>query len=70
MKVIKNGKKIETSYSEVCHDLDFNPDVHFVKITNHGTITFTAGKSEEIKSLRRACEVKGYKIAKSLLDRT
>lgn len=56
------------SYDEVCNNLGFNPDVHFVEITNRGTITFTCGKPNEIQALRNACKKCGYKASKSLME--
>lgn len=42
-------------------------DVHFVKITSRGTITFSAGKPQEVRALLNAVVEHGYKPAKSLL---
>lgn len=66
-KVIRNGEKIEMSYEDVCHELEFIADVQFVKITTRGTITFTAGKPDWVRSLLAAVKAKGFKPAKSLI---
>lgn len=63
-----NGTVREESYEEVCENLGFIAEVHFVKITTRGTITFTCGKPEEIRALRQACRENGYKMAKSLSE--
>jgi hypothetical protein len=57
------------NYEQVCHDLGMRPEIQFVEITNRGTITFTVGKPEEIRSLLDAVERAGYIPAKSLVDR-
>ena len=63
-----NGTVQIESYEQVCKNLGFNPDSHFVKVTNRGTITFTCGKPDEIQALRNACKKCGYKASKSLME--
>ena len=53
-------------YTEVCKDLGVNPEIHFVTVTNRGTISFTIGKPDEIKTLRKAVINKGYKPSRKL----
>jgi len=68
MKKIKmfNGEFKNMDYESVCHSLGFVPESNFVEITNCGTITFTAGKTNEIKALLAACRRCGFVPAKSL----
>ena len=68
MKVWKDEKKVEMTYEEICHDLGFISEVHFVRITKAGTITFTLGKPSEIRSLIASCREYGYKPSKGMLD--
>ena len=68
MKVWKDKEKVEMTYEEICHDLGFISEVHFVRITTAGTISFTLGRPNEIRSLVAACRERGYKPAKRLLD--
>lgn len=63
-----NGTVQIESYENVCHNLGFDPNTHFVKVTNRGTITYTCGKPNEIRELKKACQTNGYKMAKSLKD--
>lgn len=63
-----DGTSKRMTYDEVCHKLGFIPAVHFVKITNRNTITFTLGKPYEIMCLKTACRVNGFVMAKSLAD--
>ena len=67
-KVIRNNEKIEMIYEDICHALGFIADVEFVKVTTHGTITFTVGSPNEVRSLLSAVKGNGFKPAKSLLD--
>ena len=66
MKVYKNGESVKKSYEEVCSELGFIANVHFVKVTSQGTIGFTAGKPHEVRALRAAVMRCGYKAAKAL----
>ena len=68
MKVIKNGKPIEMTYEAVCEDLGFIADIHFVKVTNRGTVSFSCGKPNEIRAPRSEVERNGYKPSQALLD--
>ena len=67
MKVIKNNQSINMSYEAICHDLKIIPEIHFVQVTNYGTISHTVGKPDEIRYLINMAEEKGYKLSKSLL---
>jgi hypothetical protein len=60
-------KASKKNYESICRELGFIPDVHFVEITNRGTITFTAGKPQEVKALLQAVRNCGYIPAKSLI---
>lgn len=66
MQIVKNGEKIEMTYDEICHDLGFCPAVRFVDITPRGTVTFTAGRPEEVRALYQAVKDRGYKPAQKL----
>ena len=61
-------KATAKNYEAICHEIGFNPDVHFVKITTAGTISFTAGKREEVRALLKAVVDCGYKPAKALVE--
>lgn len=67
MQVIINCVKVEKTYEEVCEDLGFIADVHFVRVTSANTIAAWAGKPDEVKALLHACEAKGYKPAQALI---
>ena len=54
-------------YNAICKTLGFRAAIHFVKVTNHNTITFTAGKPDEIKSLYASVLRCGLKPAASLV---
>ena len=55
-------------YEDICHELGFIPDVHFVKITTRGTIDYTLGKPDEVKALYYATIKHDYTPAKHLVD--
>ena len=61
-----DGSTVTITYEELCHDLGFIPSVRFVEVTNRHTVTFTCGKPDEIRALRKACRERGYVAAKSL----
>lgn len=63
-----DGSAASLTYDELCHDLGFLPAVRFVKVTNRHTVTFTCGKLNEIRALRKACRDHGYVMAKSLSE--
>lgn len=63
-----NGSSLEKSYEWFSHTLGFVPECHFVYITNRGTISFYAGKPDEIRALRNACREAGFKMARSLSE--
>ena len=67
MKIIKNNKPMNMPYDEICHDLGIIPEIHFVKVTNYGTISHTVGKPDEIRYLINMADEKGYKLSQSLL---
>lgn len=56
-------------YRRVCKDLGFNPYVRFVRLYQGGTIGFTVGRPEEIKSLAWEAHCQGYKLSPSLRQR-
>lgn len=56
------------TYDEVCHDLGFIPDVHFVRVTTRGTISFTCGKPDEVRALLSAVRRQGYVAEKNLVS--
>lgn len=68
MKVIKNGNKVEMEYGDICKELGFVSKLHFVDVTNRGTITFTIGKPDEIKELYKAVVDNGYKASAKLTE--
>ena len=52
---------MEKTYKEICKELGFSAESHFVEIVD-GAISFTAGKPDEIKQLiGKACAC-GYDI--------
>ena len=61
MKVIKDGKKVEMTYEAICKELEFLAEIHFVKITSASTVSFTAGKPQEIIALWTSVNRHGYK---------
>ena len=67
MNVIKDNKLISMSYEDVCADLGYMPEAKFVKVTNRGTITFTVGRTREIKRLYRNVIDKKYKPTKEFV---
>ena len=67
MNVIKDNKLISMSYEDVCADLGYMPEAKFVKVTNRGTITFTVGRTSEIKRLYRNVIDKKYKPTKEFV---
>lgn len=68
MKVCKNGETVEMTYEEICDDLGFADYIRFVKVNGCGSVSFTCGHREEVAALVKACEDKGYRIAKKMLD--
>ena len=59
-------KASRKDYDAICHELGFIPSVHFVEITNRGTITYTCGKPQEIRALYKAVIDHGYQPSKNL----
>ena len=66
--VYHDGTRKKKAYSQICHDLGFLPDAGFVRITTAGTISFTAGKPDEIRALLRAVNAKRYRASRALQD--
>lgn len=54
--------KVEMSYEDLCKDLGFIPEAHFVDVTKSGTIYGTFGKPEDFLALRIAVRDNGYKM--------
>lgn len=50
-----DGSTENMTYNDLCHRLGFIPEVHFVRVTTAGTVSFWCGKPDEIRSLKRAC---------------
>ena len=67
-KVIRNGEKIEMNYDDICNTLGFIPYVNFVYVTTRGTISFTLGTPNEIRSLLAEVKDNGFKPSKSLVN--
>lgn len=63
--VFSDWHKVTMTYDELCHDLGFIPETHFVEVTKAGTIYGTFGKPEEFQALRAAAQEKGYKLRAS-----
>ncbi len=68
MKVWKKGEKVEMTYEEVCHALGCLCEVKFVKVTNAGTIGFTAGQVSDVKYLMEKVREKGFKPSRAFVD--
>ena len=66
MKVWINGEKVTKTYEEICRDLGFIPETHFVTVNTCGAIGFSAGKRDEIRQLYRAIHRKGYKPTRAI----
>ena len=59
--------KVPMSYAEVCKELgDYIPDIHFVRITTAGTISFWLGKPDEIRALYHEVVENGFKPSGAL----
>ncbi len=67
-KVIRNGAKQSMGYDDICRELGILPGINFVKVTTRGTISYTAGKQNEIRYLRGACEKAGFVPSKALKE--
>jgi hypothetical protein len=61
-----DGSVVTMSYDNLCHDLGIIPSIRFVAVTSRQTISYTAGKPNEIRYLARMCKEKGYVPAKAL----
>lgn len=63
-----NSRKVaqRENYDEICRELGFEPACKFVEITPYGAITFTVGKSSEIRALHAAVLRHGYKPSTKL----
>lgn len=55
-----DGSTCKMTYNDVCSELGFNASVRFVEITSAGTISFSCGKPQEIKSLLNSVRSNGY----------
>jgi len=56
-----------SEYKDICVELGYRADVHFVEVLDDGTITFTSGKPDEILGLyQRLAHHEYLKPAKSL----
>ena len=67
VNVKRTGGSVATmSYEDLCHDLGIIPNIKFVAVTTRQTVSFTAGKPDEIGYLKRMCKKKGYVMAKAL----
>lgn len=62
-----DGSTRNMSYRELCSLLGFSADIEFVHVTTRGTISFSAGKPNEIRALLAACHKEGIVPAKSLV---
>lgn len=62
----QDGSKALMTYDEVCAQLGYQPEAHFVEITTAGTITFTLGRPNEVLELARAVTAAGLVQAASL----
>jgi hypothetical protein len=58
-KSVDRGRKIASA-------LGFDPEMGFVTLSQSGCVGFTCGKPEEIRELRSAAKIAGYKITRSL----
>ena len=66
MKVYKSGHIIDMPYEDICHDLGFAPETHFVEVNRSGSISFSVGKPQEIRHLIRMIKEKGYRMTRDL----
>lgn len=62
-----DGSTCEMTYNDICAELGFSASIEFVKITNAGTISFTCGKMNEVRSLLSSVISNGYIPAKRLI---
>lgn len=65
---IPSATEQSTRYIEVCKQLGFSPEARFVKLNPGGSIGFTAGKPDEVRSLLAACERTGLRPSRKLRD--
>lgn len=65
-RVWRDGVKTLMPYEDICHDLGISPQVHFVRVTTAGTISYTCGRHAEIVYLYRQCIDKHYRPAAAL----
>lgn len=56
----------EEEYRSICHRLGFLTDVHFVAIEDDHSISWTAGKPDEIRSLAAACRREAMPMSEGL----
>lgn len=55
-------------YEAICHRLGFIPEVHFVRITRAGLISFTCGKPDWVRALLSACRREGLTPSRDLIE--
>lgn len=60
--------KNNEEYRAICSKLGMNADIHFVCVTNRGSITFTIGKPDEVRLLLRRVRETGMRPAQSLIN--
>lgn len=70
MKVVKNDVVSAMDYAEICKELGFVAETNFVRITSKGTVSYTAGKPEEVKALYASAIKNGYKPSRALAKST
>lgn len=70
LKVYCHGAFIERSYPDICHELGFLAETHFVQVNSVGSIGFTCGKPSEIRALAAAVSEHGYRPSKTLKNMT
>jgi len=56
------------TYTEVCEKLGYRSEVNFVVLTNRGTVSFTCGKPEEIRTLLKRVQDAGMKPSRELVQ--
>lgn len=70
LKVYYRGAFTERSYPDICHELGFLAETHFVQVNSAGSIGFTCGKPSEIRALAAAVSEHGYRPSKTLRNMT
>lgn len=57
----------EIKTAAIAEQLGYDPTVHFVELTNRGTVSFTCGKPEEVRGLLRAVLAANMTPSKALI---